>query len=143
MIDEAIQNSKRHSGTETPRELMMEIELDDQNAKSIDLIAIERTWSKRLEQLEIKLNPYNTELTRSISHENIPSEPLARWYCEATADGFFHDIGEVRKLSKVPSVYLEFKTQDQGFEIYGRNIGSDAGATCGLISEVSRGLSRL
>ncbi|KAF3289945.1 hypothetical protein TWF970_003688 [Orbilia oligospora] len=143
MIDEAIQNSKRHSGTETPRELMIEIDFDDENAKSIDLVAIERTWSKRLEQLEIKLNPYNTELVPSISHENIPSEPLARWYCETTADGFFHDIGEVRKLSKFPNIYLDCKNQDQRFGVYGGNIGSDAGATCGLISEVSRGLSRL
>ncbi|KAK6512960.1 hypothetical protein TWF506_009122 [Arthrobotrys conoides] len=148
MINETIQDRKRHSGCETPRELVPEIELDDDNnAQSIDLVAIERTWSKRLEQLEVKLNNYNSELVLSNSYENNPSDPLARWYCETTGDGFFHDIGGVRKLPKGTDPYLNFKNQiltpSQRVDRYGRDFESEAGATCGLISEISRGLSRL
>lgn len=124
-----------------------EIELDDESHENIDLVAIERTWSKRLEQLETKLSDYNSEPIPSISYENPRSDPLARWYSETTADGFFHNIGEVRKLSKRPNVHLDFKNHSQilsqKFDTYGREVESDAGATCGLLSEISRGLARL
>ncbi|KAK6336946.1 hypothetical protein TWF718_009735 [Orbilia javanica] len=147
MIDASIQKSKRHSGTELPPELALEIELDDESPSNIDLVAIERTWSKRLNQLENLFQSSATESIPFISHEDVVSDPLARWYTETTTDGFFHNIGEVRKLSKRQNPRLDSEGCSQihrmKFDRFGGDVRSDAGATYGLISEISRGLSRL
>ncbi|KAK6525876.1 hypothetical protein TWF281_010920 [Arthrobotrys megalospora] len=147
MSDEAVRKSKRHSGPDMPLGLALDIDDDDGNSENIDLVAIERTWSKRLQHLEVRLSGYNAESIPSIPHEAPKSDPLARWCSETTADGFFHTIGEVQMLPERSNVHLDFMRHPQihrhKLDVYGNEEDSDAGATCGLLSEISRGLSRL
>ncbi|KAK6343492.1 hypothetical protein TWF730_011082 [Orbilia blumenaviensis] len=146
MSERTTRNNKRHCGTDIPPE-SLEIELDDGKPEDLDLVAIERTWSKRLQQLEQQIKGYTPESIPSVSHESHASEPLARWYGETTTDGFFHDIGKVRKLPKRSNANLNpthhSRNHQKRFDTYGDDMQSEAGATCGFMSEISRGLSRL
>ncbi|KAK6507681.1 hypothetical protein TWF481_006104 [Arthrobotrys musiformis] len=145
MSDQPFQNSKRHSGTDAFQEPELETELDNISFEEVDLVAIERAWAKRRECLKLELDGYTSNSIPSISHENLATDPFTRWYTEDTTDGFFHNVGEVRKLPKTTfRPYFRKRTQIgiRKLDSYA-DFESDAGATCGLLSEISRGLSRL
>ncbi|KAK6543065.1 hypothetical protein TWF694_006990 [Orbilia ellipsospora] len=113
-------------------------------------ITIERTWSK-LRDLELRLNGHTIGLNPRIPPEN-HIDALNRWLSETTEEGFYHTIGQVRQLQPLPplppppppkSSASQFNYAATHPDNKYEKTSSEAYATCGILSEVSRGLSRL
>ncbi|KAF3937297.1 hypothetical protein ABW19_dt0201538 [Dactylella cylindrospora] len=131
-----------HQISESPLELTL-----DQEELTRDhriLKTIERTKSK-LRDLELQLDGhtpgFNLDPYTHNSRESHISDPLSRWYTEAATDGFFYGISEGRMPSGDLFNDELVQYEDEKEEV--ASTLSDACATCGLLSDISRGLSRL
>ncbi|KAF3908675.1 hypothetical protein AA313_de0206795 [Arthrobotrys entomopaga] len=116
-------------------------------------VTIERTWSK-LRDLELRLNGHTIGLNPRIPPES-HTDALDRWLSESTEEGFYHTIGQVRQLppstspSPPPPSSQNNNNSRSGSHAAAHpenkyeKTSSEAYATCGMLSEISRGLSRL
>ncbi|EPS44720.1 hypothetical protein H072_1283 [Dactylellina haptotyla CBS 200.50] len=126
--------------------LSIDLTLDlEEITDNTPLITIERTWSK-LRDLELRLNGVNTSgLELPSPNESHDSDPLSRFLSESTEDGFFHTIGQVHYPAHPIAIHpKQYKYQSiHHASMRAEDVSSEAFATCGLMSEISRGLSRL
>ncbi|KAF3918195.1 hypothetical protein ABW20_dc0105455 [Dactylellina cionopaga] len=133
--------------------LELTLDLDDETWDETTLITIERKWSK-LKELELLLDGYtanfdvncNAPAPSQTQASASESDPLNRWYSEPTTNGVFHTIAEVRRLPETTFDHEDMAMathHDYGNFTDRDNASSDACATRGLLSEISRAISRL